>query len=413
MWSTTQHHYWMLYVVHRPQISVLVFSSMNDTTEEGKTCENGRIGSIVRHLQPHIERCTSIDFHATFASSLPSPALFLALEVLDLEDLTLEYQVHDLAHVADNRKRARITHNLTSHAVVAFPKLTKLSLSGHAFMDILRLGDGRLSRVKNDFYLTLHISDFQFMNTKRHTDDSGTFFVFMQLISALSPLGGIHLKNLSLSYRPHKRRDTEYLYHVDAASISFDNVSPGFIMEFFQLATLNVNCTTFSHCSFPPVSGSFSSYCLTIEDMPSSDISAHNDDSLYNIISIWNNGDCLEVASCPAFNDEFLHWLGEEREDGKVEAEQNQIKLLQVRDCTNFTAGALRRLIDILNDSARLDLLEREPVTRLLEVMVSGRGPALDVEDLEWFRKNSGATGVRWKVDGADGSKVFLEHLPD
>ncbi|KAF8962401.1 hypothetical protein BDZ97DRAFT_1920478 [Flammula alnicola] len=58
------------------KISVLVFTTANDLTDEGKMQENCRVASIVTHLQPHIERCTSIVFDITFASSLPSSTIF-------------------------------------------------------------------------------------------------------------------------------------------------------------------------------------------------------------------------------------------------------------------------------------------------------------------------------------------------
>ncbi|KAF8962389.1 hypothetical protein BDZ97DRAFT_1824838 [Flammula alnicola] len=381
-------------------IHLLVFSSMSDRTEEGKRHENGRVESIVRHLRPHVEQYASIEFKVTFASSLPSPTLFLAREALYLDDLSLECQIHDVAHVGDNGKGARITRSLAP------------VMSGVAFMDILHLGDDWLATVKVGPYLTLYISDFQFQTMKPCPTDSSSTFDFMRLISALNPEGGIRLKNLSLSHRPHKRRDTEHLYDLYSSSISFDNVSMGFIMEFFQLATWSADYTTFSRCSIPPVSGSLSSYHLTIEHIPSCHTS-HDDDSLYNIVSIWNNRGNLTVTSCASFDDKFLHWLGGEGEDGTIEAEG--IMTLDVGDCTNFTAGALRRLIDNMNDPGKLELQELEgwiDGDRLEYVTVYGRAPALDDEDLEWFRSNGGETLIRWYVKGADGSEVPLEYRP-
>ncbi|KAF8959581.1 hypothetical protein BDZ97DRAFT_1922752 [Flammula alnicola] len=286
-------------------------------------------------------------------------------------------------------------------------------MSGLAFMDILHLGDDWLATVEASLDLILYISDFEFQSMKRNSADSSSTFDFMRLVSVLNPRGGIELKNISLAYRPHKRRDTEHLYDLHAESMRFDNVSAGFIMEFFQLATWSAGETTFSHCSIPPVSGSLSSYDLTIEHVPSSDIPADHDDSLYNIVSIWNSRGFLAVHSCPVFNDEFLRWLGGEGEDGAIEAEG--IAFLEIDDCTNFTAGALRRLIDIRNDPATLELQEQEgwqDGQRLESVTVGRRVPALDDEDLEWFQRNAGETNVRWCVEGADGSEVHLERKP-
>ncbi|KAF8959582.1 hypothetical protein BDZ97DRAFT_1761292 [Flammula alnicola] len=392
------------------KICVLVFSSANDLTEEGKIRESSRAESIAKHLQPHIERCTSIVFDLTFASSLPSPTLFLAWDALFLEHLTLEGRIHDLMHVIDNGKSTRITRSLVP---VKFPKLTKLSMSGIAFMDILHLGDDWLATVKVGPYLILYISDFQFQTMKPCPTDSSSTFDFMRLISALNPGGGIHLKNLSLSCRPHKRRDTEHSYDLYSWSMSFDNVSTGFIMEFFQLATWTADYTTFSHCSVPSVSGNFSSQYLTIEHIPSSNTS-HDDDSLYNVISMWNSCGNLIVTSCSSFDDKFLQWLGGEGEDGTI-IETEGIVALDVHDCTNFTAGALRRLIDILNDLATFELQEQEgwqDGERLESVTVYGRGPALDDEDLEWFQRSGGETHLHWCVKGADGSEVNLERKP-
>ncbi|KAF8959572.1 hypothetical protein BDZ97DRAFT_2061085 [Flammula alnicola] len=384
------------------KICVLAFSSTNNLTEEGKMRESSRAESIARYLQPHIERCTSIVFDLTFASSLPSPTLFLARDALFLEDLTLEGRVHDLTHVVDNGK-TRITRGIVP---VKFPRLKKLSMSGLAFMDILHLGYDWLATVKGGPNLILYISDFRFRSRKCNSADSSSTFDFMRLISALNPRAGIHLKNISLSYRPHQRRDTGYLCDRRVYGIDFDKVSTGFIIEFFQLATWSAYCTTFSCCYIPPFSGTLTSHDLIIECIPSCDSSAHHDDSLYNIISRWEGRSSLSVESCPSFNDEFLRWLGE-GEDDHIEA--GKIRFLEVQDCTNFTAGALRRLIDILNDSARRE----EGGIRLEGVEISGRGPALDDEDLEWFRSNGGETRVLWDVVGADGSLVSLQYVPE
>ncbi|KAF8962386.1 hypothetical protein BDZ97DRAFT_1111021 [Flammula alnicola] len=385
------------------KIRVLVFSSANDLTEEGKIRESSRAESIAKHLLPHIERCTSVVFDLTFASSLPSSTLFLAREALFLVYLTLEGQIHDLTHVVDKGK-TRITR---SPVPVKFPRLIKLSMSGLAFMEIPHLlGDEWLAAIQASYRLTLHISDFQFQSMNPNSPDSSSTFDFVRLISALDPGGGIHLKNISLSYRPHRRRDTQYSYNLRTHVIDFRNVSTGFIMEFFQLATWSAYYTFFSCCSVPPVSGSLTSRDLIFECIPSCDSSAHHDDSLYNILSLWEGRGSLMVASCPSFNDEFLRWLGE-GEDGEIEAEK--IRFLEVQDCTHFTAGALRRLIDILNDSARRE----EGGIRLEGVEISGRGPALDDEDLEWFRSNGGETRVLWNVVGADGSLVHLQYAPE
>ncbi|KAF8962402.1 hypothetical protein BDZ97DRAFT_1920479 [Flammula alnicola] len=245
-----------------------------------------------------------------------------------------------------------------------FPQLDKLSLSGLAFMDILHLGDDWLTTVKatRSPHITLYISDIQFQTTMRRNHesaDSSSIFDFLRLISALSPPCGIHFKNLSLSYRPHGKRlrDAEHLHKIFTSLLSFDNVSPDALVEFFQLAEWLSGSTTFSRCSIPRLSGNLSpSYDLTFKHIPPSDTSAQ-DDSLCNILSIWSGDrrDALSVTSCDAFNDEFLRWLGEKGEDGKINAKG--IRAFFIEDCTNFTAGILLDLIDFLSTT---DMQEQE-----------------------------------------------------
>ena len=195
--------------------SVHVFTTANDTSDARKLLENKRAQVVVKSLLLHAERCTSIVFDLTYASSLPSPAPFLARIHPDLTDLILDYKIYDLPMCYEG------TQVESKPVPLPLKKLSEMSMCGSAFMDIIHLGtewlqaqpgsDGYfqdepqaqsgLDRAHSRSELTLHLRDFEFPACNDEmTNREYTFARFINLLHFINPDAELHLQNISLAY---------------------------------------------------------------------------------------------------------------------------------------------------------------------------------------------------------------------
>lgn len=401
--------------------SVHVFTTANDMTEARKLLENERARAVVRTILVHAERCTSIIFDLTYASSLPSPAPFLARIHPELTELILDYKIYDLPRCYEG------TQIKSKPIPLPLTKLHKMSMCGSAFMDIIHLGVKWLqaqsgfnrARSQVEFLsLTLHLRDFEFPAANDEMiDKEYTFVRFIHLLHFINPRNNVHLENISLAYHPHSNIGAAGKYnleYVDWSSLTLKNVSRDFITEFFQIGNLDMlGYLNFISCSIPPIPSRFTCFDLGLSDVPAAAASfSSNDDSLYNLLSSWNRGS-LQLTACPTFDNRFIHWLADDRGDGECEA--LGIRFLDLRDCQNFTASAIRRLVAAVNNPVKLADEDREEDDQLSALTVYGKGPPLADEDLLWFEKYQGETTIRWHVENDDGytiEKAFSGETP-
>ncbi|KJA26680.1 hypothetical protein HYPSUDRAFT_63896 [Hypholoma sublateritium FD-334 SS-4] len=392
--------------------SVHVFTTANELTEARKLLENKRARAVVQSLLVHAERCTSIFFDLTYASSLTSPALFLARIHPELTELILDYASYDLPRCYEG------TQIKSKPIPLPLKKLRRMSMCGSAFMDIIHLGTEWLhaqsgsNQVRSRAEITiptLHLRDFEFPACNDEMiDKEYTFARFIHLLHFIVPWDRLHFETISLAYRPHSdvraagQHDLEY---ADWSSLTLENVSRDFITEFFQIGNLDsVEYLYFISCSVPPISGGFFCANLSLSDAPVGGASfSDNDDSLYNLLSSWK-GSSLALTACPTFDDKFIHWLADDRGDGECEA--YGIRFLDLKDCQNFTASALRRLVAAINDPVKLDDENWDEFEHMETLTVYGRGPRLTDEDLLWFNDYSGETSVTWHVENDDGYTI-------
>ena len=203
------------------------------------------------------------------------------------------------------------------------------------------------------------------------------------------------------------------LHEVEWSSLTFKNVSSDFIAEFLRIGNPlkgNLEFLSFISCSIPPIFGSFFCYNLHLSDVPAANtLFPEDDDSLYNIFLSWKGGS-LSLTTCSSFNNEFIEWLVDDREDGERIA--YFITSLYLSDCENFTVGAIRRLVTAFNDPARVKLasehryrFHRDQSTSLF---VQGKGPRLEDEDVSWFERNKGDITICWRVNNG---KVYWDGM--
>ncbi len=382
--------------------SVNVFTTADDTTMERKSLENERAQAVVQALLLHAERCTSIVFDLTYASSLPSPVPFLARVHPELTTLVFDYKVYDLARCYEGTK--------IDIKPIPSPlnKLTKLSMCGSAFMDIIHLGTEWLQAQpgSNQFQSrrtcapTLHLRDFEFPACNNEMiDGEYTIIRFIHLLHFLSPWYNVHFENISLAYHLHSNftADVEQnnnLLEVKVSSMTLKDVSRDFIAELFQIGNLE-GCSMerlyFVSCSIPRISNHI--HCLTsvsLSDVPAAGaLFSKTDDSLYNLTLSWDPaGRSLELNACPAFDDNFINWLADDRGDGQCEG--YAISSITLRNCQNFTARAIRRLVAAVNDPVKLSSHNWNEDYKMYSLDVCGKGPRLEDEDISWFEKYKG-----------------------
>lgn len=386
--------------------SVEIFTTASDTSEIGKIQENNRARLIVQHLMPHLKRCISIVFDSKFASSLPSAVSILSWNPPGLAELILDYEIYDLPRcykgsIVDTQPRPTSL------------KLTKMTMCGSAFMDLIHFGTDWLESVMpstHNSYMRLHIRDFQFPAPNRHMiDEEYTFTKFIYLLHCFYPSGDLFLDNLSLSYRPHGLVELTGMSNLSGRQlniVTFKDLSKDFLAEFFKVSALRrASDIAFIRCSIPPISGPrIPAIDLNLQEVPPSTAPILGDDSLYNILSAWHRPGVLTVQKCPTFNDEFIGWLGENGRGGDYEA--RGIITFAIHDCQNFTSGALRQFVAAINDPLRLGRNNRVDGDILEALSVSGRGPRLEDEDHAWFTNYKGETSISWKVKNEDGYNI-------
>ena len=348
-----------------------------------------------------MNRCVSVVFDLTFASSLPSAISFLVCNPLELTELALDYQVYNLPSYYE--------------APATYPKpisppptkLAKLSMNGSEFMNLIHLGAKWLKAFKTGREqaktreLKLYLRDFKFPASKNDI----IFVRFIKLLHFFDPSNKLCLEKISMAYRPHSGTGPAEQYNLSEtswSSLTFKNVSKDFIAEFFQKSDIGMvdDDIDFVSCSVPFISGGFSTPNLNVTDVPASAPSfSADDDSLYNIISNWN-GTCLSFTRCPAFDDKFIDWLATSGENGAYEA--CGIKFIDLEDCSNFSAAAIRRLVAAANDPVILKSPKRPHDFGMSQLNVCGNGPQLLEEDLACFEGYNGETIIRWQIQNGE-----------
>ena len=244
---------------------------------------------------------------------------------------------------------------------------------------------------------------------------------FLSCLCRLKDPTCISLRNLTLSYEycDHNLEslDTSNLAYTISADIHFTSTSKDFIAHLYSVAdVISDETLSFEDCEIPNISHLQYARNIYLENIP--------DDqglSLRNILAAWE-GSRLTIHSCPSFNDTFLSWLQSEGEYTRLDSEGNGISLkmfpaeyltsLHVEDCVDFTTPALVDVIQFRKDTnaAFLELEEVDthrplhtyPINSL---SVTGRGPMLTVEAINWFQSydNGGHISVSWHTEDDEG----------
>ncbi len=401
--------------------TVHVFTTAKDIAVDRKSLENERARSVIQALLLHAQRCTCIIFDLTYASSLPSPTPFLARIHPDLTDLILDYKIYDLPKCYGGTQ-------IKSKPVPApLKKLSKMSMCGSAFMDIIHLGTEWLEVQpgSNGYFQdkhkcpSLHLRDFEFpVCNNEMIDKEYTFTRFVYLLHFINQWHRLHLEDISLAYYPHSHvradRRNQRLRDVEVSCLTLERVSRDFIAELFRIGNLeNMECLHFISCSIPAMSRPISCFDISLHDVPAAGDSCSNngDTSLYNLISNWESeARSLELDACSTFDENFINWLADDRGDGECEA--YGINALKIKNCQNFTPSGIQRLVAAVNDPVKIASAEWNDCHQMYLLGVYGKGPPLEDEDISWFEKHQGETTIYWHVANDDGY-TFVKEFQD
>jgi hypothetical protein len=387
-------------------ISVYVFNSKIEMNPGVKELENEvfRVMKIYKFLLPHINRCQSIRFDVTFPTSLPPPIYFFVSGSTTLGTLNLETFVPG--------KPVEIPRYTTASLFGPFPKLARLSLTGFAIMEMGWDFPGWIKALEDGPRLhNLQISNFTFSteNSDDHMDEPGqdTVRFFVSMLSRINPIR-LHLVGISHS-SDSTPRIIPRSYNLSNVSIHFQTSSGPFLADFLSWTHGGIHkslritgCETIPPHFDTPLCGE----TLTIHHMADSS-------SLRAILAnFW--GATLVLDSCAGFDNTLIKWLSQP--DGIQDAEgatfaAKAMNHIRVKNCTNFTSDALRRLVAVRHRAAYRGNEAAAPSTNVENIdflNVTGTAPVLKPKDQAWFVMNPNVAEVCWYREEADGLTTHM-----
>ena len=130
------------------------------------------------------------------------------------------------------------------------------------------------------------------------------------------------------------------------------------------------------------------------------------DQDLEDFLCFWD-GEILAIRSCVGFDDSLLAIFQAEIAPPFHVMLSPSLRELHIQDCPNFSANALRKMIQARKDFAISEENKDLGLGYINEVFVCGMGPILSAEDARWFRKNL-KTFV-WSTIRPDGGSCHLD----
>jgi hypothetical protein len=138
-----------------------------------------------------------------------------------------------------------------------------------------------------------------------------------------------------------------------------------------------------------------------------------NTNSLRAILANFR-GETLVLDSCAGFDDTLMEWLS--RSDGIQGAEggtfaANSVDHIRIKNCTDFTSDALRRLVAVRHRAAYRENEAILPSTKVRNIdilNVTGTAPVLEPEDQVWFMMNPDVVEVCWYREEPDGLSMHM-----
>ena len=215
----------------------------------------------------------------------------------------------------------------------------------------------------------------------------------------LEPFGdhvAVHLalSDLSLDYHPSMKLSSHnsFLIHM----LSFDSVSPGFLLAFFSSIAFfsphsELEFLSFRRCTIPSFGDKIFTHMYELQ----LELVEVNCQPFVVAETARTNKRSNSISNIVrAFPIKVLHML---RYNGVTNSLFTQftalkapfLKTLTIQDCTGFTSDRIRSFLIARRRAGK-------PVTK---VVVSGKGPALTVDTSRWIQRESHWLNVEWNVE--------------
>lgn len=256
----------------------------------------------------------------------------------------------------------------------------------------------------------LKISNFTFSTeiSDDPMDEPGqnTVKFFVSMLSRMNPMK-LHLVGMSLS-SDSTPRIIPGNYNLSDISIHFQTSSGPLLADFLSWAPGRIHkslritgCETTPPHFDTPLCGE----TLTLHQM--------DDSSSLRAILANFRGATLALDSCAGFDNTLIKWLSQS--DGIQGAEgaafaAKSMNHMRIKNCTNFTSGALRHLVAVRHRAAHRANEAALPtkVKNIDFLNVTGTAPVLKPKDQAWFVMNPVVTEVCWYREDPDGVSMYM-----
>jgi len=337
------------------------------TLEDNDPGEKARVAAVMDLLGPHVHRWRSLLFDVIYSSSLPSLRRDFHGVASALKGLGLKCRVDDSGNDASN---------IVGHGAFRCPVLETLIIDCHNFVDSCMIDAQPFNHVE-------HIEIFQ-SSRSEGADESLSLYAVLRTLQKFLNLRSLTVSDVKFDFASGSYPVSSFFV---PDSLAFKDLSGELLAEFFLVTGARPYSTMITHCSIT-MFNNITSCDLTLESIAA-------DQDLTEFLGEWH-GYCLDIQNCPGFNDNVLARMGEASSLSGNFGAPNMYSLCIV-DCSNFSVGALRKMIDARCRSAPVyehedysddDFSDPSIVSRIDHLSFRGCGPSISSTDIEWFRAN-------------------------
>lgn len=349
--------------------------------------EGMNVSLILEVLLQNLHRFQDMYFHLNQSSSLPSILHFIQRNrPATLSRLALHCDIDD----GENLDMC----NFNSVPMIKNNRsmLTTLKIDGRNLMSIC----------ENPTLWSLVLAHLKCLTLERlqlneHSERNLSLTSTIEFLSKIPSLEVLTIRDVVFEVSPR-------VYGVQSPAITvsdliLEDLSDGVVKSIFDHATLNPTYMLMRN--------------VPIDELPQIPQPAYlelseigTDQDLEDFLCFWD-GEVLAIRSCMGFDDNLLGMFQAEIAPPYHVMLSPSLRELHIQDCPNFSAAALRSMIQI-----RKEFVERADnkdldLRYISEIFVCGMGPILNEEDATWFRRNM-KTFV-WSTIQADGGSCHLD----
>lgn len=344
-----------------------------ETSAERDVMEGRRVRTVMQLLRPHIGRCETLRFAVIQSSSLPALRSELRGGAPLLTKLILDCKHDDGGPLIDISPTSN-GHNITQ---LVCPVLATLTVDGRNFRDMCE-DTGWIQNLSQIIRLTiLHFNPA----VSREATDTG-----LSLTKALDVLKRDSMPllfYLRVSDLHFDRRIFDSLpnirYEICPTIVELEDLDVQTVRAFVDLTVLpSVDSLYLTRSPIDEHTVVPDLWSVTLEEIDD----AHD---LVSPFAPWRGGS-LDFVQSSGFNDAFLRMMRTIDSSGEFGCQN--LQELHVVDCVNFTVPALKKMVEVRNRAlgdrqATVEANDDPPI--IVELNVTGRGPALSPDDAEWF----------------------------